>query len=167
MDIFDLVESNDYIQLKIGGFDIGVQNMYEQTPAHIACKYGRIDCLRVLLDAGADINSGDYLGWTCLITACAYFEMECVEELLQRGADTSIVDRDGGTALHNLCVDLECENKFAYLDYLRIYLRNCSDLEHRNRDGKTARVLAEERGWSDIIGVFDEFDSWVKGASDD
>ena len=198
MDLFNLVESNNFLQLKESISDINIKNRNEETlvhvacihghieclrilidaggditiknrngetPAHISCKHGNIECLRILLEAGADFNSQDCWGWTCLITACNYDKRECFKELLKRGADTSIIDQDGGTALHNMCVDSR-QYWPDYLNCIRIYIENCSDLDHLNRDGMTALMLAQKLGYKDIVNLFEEYQFPVKGACD-
>lgn len=49
---------------------------------------GHIDCLKFLLDSGADINVCDYSGETALYGASEYGHYECIRLLLQRGART-------------------------------------------------------------------------------
>ena len=39
------------------------------TPVHIAAKYNRCECLKILLDHGADANIGNSFGQTPLHTA--------------------------------------------------------------------------------------------------
>ena len=38
-----------------------------RTPLHYASQNGHIDCLRVLLDGGADLKLTDSNGWSCML----------------------------------------------------------------------------------------------------
>ncbi|WP_367185469.1 ankyrin repeat domain-containing protein [Hydrogenophaga sp.] len=86
----------------------GVALNYE-TPLHWACANGRVDCVRALLDRGADVNAKDYSGtplhWAAGETTidCMHLKRpsgqgtvhdchvtgkaECVRLLLAHGAD--------------------------------------------------------------------------------
>lgn len=169
MDLFSLVQSNNYLQLQesISTLNINIENINKETPTHIACKYGHVECLRILINAGADINSKDFWGWTCLIAACAYAHPECIKELLQRGADTSILDHSGETALHNMCVDSRhVEHKHKFVECIRTYMENCSDLDHPNHEGITALMLSQKLKYKDIVDIFEEYQLPIKGACD-
>ena len=37
-----------------------------QTPAHLACYHGEVNCLKILLDGGCDVTIRDFVGRTCL-----------------------------------------------------------------------------------------------------
>lgn len=37
-----------------------------QTPAHLACYHGEVNCLKILLDSGCDVTIRDLVGRTCL-----------------------------------------------------------------------------------------------------
>jgi ankyrin repeat protein len=55
---------------------------------YLATITGHIECLKLLLDSGADINSCDYSGETALYGASEYGHYECLMLLLQQGART-------------------------------------------------------------------------------
>jgi len=55
-------------------------------------------CVRVLIDAGADINARDEGGTTPLMNAAWFGCMDAVRELLQRGADSRLRDNKERTA---------------------------------------------------------------------
>lgn len=72
-----------------------------QTALHVVAPYGPIEMVKVLLEAGADVNAKDIQGMTPLMMAVAsdYQDPEIVRMLLARGADRTIKSRDGLTAL--------------------------------------------------------------------
>jgi ankyrin repeat protein len=58
-----------------------------KTPLMLASQRGHADVVRVLLDAGADVNAEMGRGWTALVEACMAGEVAIIDELLARGAD--------------------------------------------------------------------------------
>ncbi|XP_049950992.1 neurogenic locus Notch protein-like [Schistocerca serialis cubense] len=65
-----------------------------------AAKHGRVEELRALLVAGADIDGKDIYGRTALHTAAWNRHVEAVRTLLDAGADVSARDNEEYTPLH-------------------------------------------------------------------
>ncbi|CAB0028380.1 unnamed protein product [Trichogramma brassicae] len=76
------------------------------THLHVASRYGFVDIVEKLLEAGHDPN--------CLTAtaesrdspaqlALAYSKIEALETLLRAGADPNLADAEGSTLLHNMC----------------------------------------------------------------
>lgn len=75
---------------------------YEQeltTPLHITTSRGFTECLRLLLQRGADVELAPG-GITALHEACENCQPECTELLLSHGANANAVSEDGYTPLH-------------------------------------------------------------------
>ncbi|CAN0392745.1 unnamed protein product, partial [Scytosiphon promiscuus] len=68
------------------------------TPLAWASKQGFTPMLRVLLEAGADVESRSFAGLTPLHWACRACSLESVESLLRAGADLDAVDVLGAVA---------------------------------------------------------------------
>lgn len=67
---------------------------------HLAAFNGKTDCVRYLLDAGANVNIKAYKEETPLHLACAMGNMACISELLGvPGIDLNAVDSDGNTPI--------------------------------------------------------------------
>ncbi|XP_035526271.1 ankyrin repeat and SOCS box protein 10 isoform X1 [Morone saxatilis] len=85
---------------------------YEQeltTPLHITAGRGFADCLRLLLQRGANVDLSPG-GTTALHEACENCQPECVKLLLVHGANANAVSEDGLMPLH-ICTSpgsLEC-----------------------------------------------------------
>ncbi|XP_050418407.1 serine/threonine-protein phosphatase 6 regulatory ankyrin repeat subunit C [Patella vulgata] len=58
----------------------------------------RLKCVRLLLDAGADIYLGDRYGFNPLMAACGICAVECVAEILKRGYPRKL--NQNGTEKH-------------------------------------------------------------------
>eukprot|EP00943_MAST-04B_sp_MAST-4B-sp1_P000792 g792.t1 len=73
------------------------------TPLLLASEVGHLQCVHVLLSAGADPNAMDELKCTPLMYACEKGYADIVYLLLKHNADTSRVDRNGWTPLLLSC----------------------------------------------------------------
>ena len=65
----------------------------------IAAKSGCDDCVRVLIEAGADVNSSDIYGDTPLMLAAKKGNSRCIHTLLKEGANVNKQNHGGFTAL--------------------------------------------------------------------
>jgi uncharacterized protein len=73
------------------GGDVNIRNpLNGRTPLFDALAGGRIDNARVLISAGADMNTFDHLGLTPLIEAAANQKYELVYDMLVAGADATV-----------------------------------------------------------------------------
>lgn len=73
--------------------------VYGQTSLSWACRSGLAPIVRVLLEAGADVESRSSAGLTPLHLACRYNSAESVEALLNAGADPNVVDQVAADAV--------------------------------------------------------------------
>jgi ankyrin repeat protein len=64
-----------------------------------------VEVARVLLDAGADVESGEAEYFQILLVACQNSRPELVSLLLERGANVKVAESDGWTALQWACVN--------------------------------------------------------------
>jgi ankyrin repeat protein len=76
------------------------------TPLLFAAREGAVDTVRVLLDAGANINLPDPDGSTPLLLAIINFHYDIAGVLLDRGADVNAADSKGRTPLY-AAVDMQ------------------------------------------------------------
>jgi len=70
------------------------------TPLVFAARRGDVESIRILLDAGADVNGTTQYGWTPLLTATQNRYYAAALFLLERGADPNIANKGGWTPLY-------------------------------------------------------------------
>jgi ankyrin repeat protein len=71
-----------------------------KTALHLAAEAGSLECLRILLEAGADVDAFNKKGNTALHAACVEGHVACVAALIEGGADLDVHGQDGWTPLH-------------------------------------------------------------------
>ncbi|KAM3866304.1 ankyrin repeat and SOCS box protein 10 [Diretmus argenteus] len=139
---------------------------YEQeltTPLHITAGRGFADCMRLLLQRGANVELAP-AGTTALHEACDSWQPECTKLLLSYGANANAVSEDGLMPLH-MCTcpeSLECAKYLLQYgaaingrtldeddtplhvaarnglpDHTELYLRHGAAVDKRNKEGLT------------------------------
>jgi hypothetical protein len=93
----------------------------------------RVECVRLLADAGANVNARDSDGNTPLHET---FLTDVEKELLERGADVNARNKDGETPIFTN-VDNEA---------IPLFIERGADLTIRNNNGQTVMEAAQEKG---------------------
>ncbi len=89
-----------YILQNYPALDLEIpDSIFGRTSVMIAAQYRRLESVKALCEAGANINTADKRGDTVLIFACQRNNIELVRVLLSYGADTSITNKKGESAL--------------------------------------------------------------------
>jgi uncharacterized protein len=70
------------------------------TPLLFAARQGSLESLRVLVEAGADVNVADPAGISATLSAVINGHYDAAALLLEKGADPNLADSDGRTALY-------------------------------------------------------------------
>lgn len=73
-------------------------NQMANTPLHAALAGRRADVVKILVDAGADVNARQHGGWVPLHSAAANGDRAMVDLLIARGADRNAVNDAGVSA---------------------------------------------------------------------
>ncbi|KIW70090.1 hypothetical protein PV04_02396 [Phialophora macrospora] len=119
-----------------------------RTPLHYACRRGVVEIVKVLVDAGADINARSGIELlTPLQEVCRSGEIEIVKVLVEAGADVNAPPRlDFGLT------NLETAAIFHYVDVARILLDAGADVTAPNPiTGRSALDYAARGGHMDML----------------
>lgn len=122
------------------GFAPGPARMtgpYGMTPLHWASRAGSLECLRWLLDRGAEVDARNDAHRTPLQLAAECGRAEAVKLLAAAGADLDTQDRKGRTPLHRATYEGHAEAAEALL-------AGGADPNVQNRNGKTAFEIARK-----------------------
>ncbi|XP_071085224.1 putative ankyrin repeat protein RF_0381 [Haliotis cracherodii] len=131
----------DFLMKK--GADMSLVNNVGDNILHQACRGGDIDTVRrVLAQDKLDINSKGWRGKTPLMAAAESNRNRLLNFLISNGANLSLVNENDDNILHIACYN-KAENLVEH-----ILAPDMVDINARNKDGKTAAMIAEDNGFS-------------------
>ncbi len=137
-----------------GGADPAATDEAGETALMHAAHHGHLDAVRVLLAAGADVNAVSPQGWTALAKAAYNGETECgyvdvVEALHEAGAQLDARIFFGITPLMLAAGGGDA----SVVEWL---INNGADVLAANEGGRTARMMANDRFYVDVINLLTE-----------
>ena len=111
----------------------------------IAAHRGHLKILRLLREAGANIEAKNGSGATAIMWACYTGRTDCVRELIHAGCDLNVADEtDGSTALI-------FASRWGHRDSVRLLIEADADTDPTDSSGKSALQLATAFGHTAII----------------
>ena len=122
----------------------GCRDTDQNTPLHYACAVGVLEIVKVVIEAGADLNSPNKFGSTPLHEASDRNFDTIVDHLLLRGAKATCVDLLANSPLHY------CSSK-GHVATCKLLLQGNADVTAVGEHGYTPLHLAAMRGHPAII----------------
>ena len=118
---------------------VSVHNSHGSSPLQFSARHGHVECVDLLIDAGADVNWQDWTGETALHYAVrgAALDLEdeqtasCARSLIAAGANVSVKTLMEETALHLAAF-------FCCARVMKVLLSAGCDVDERDRNGWTA-----------------------------
>ena len=111
----------------------------------IAAHRGHLKILRLLREAGANIEAKNGSGATAIMWACYTGRTDCVRYLIHAGCDLNVADQtDGSTALI-------FASRWGHRDSVRLLIEADADTDPTDSSGKSALQLATAFGHTAII----------------
>ncbi|KAJ8683623.1 hypothetical protein QAD02_019415 [Eretmocerus hayati] len=90
--VFNLLNSGEEL-------NVDCRNNYGRSPIHLAASRGNTDILKMLIDAGCDIELRDKFGMRPIHMAAWYGQQAAVNLLLEAGVQASAIDKKGRSLL--------------------------------------------------------------------
>ena len=73
---------------------VNEKDIFGQTPIYYACREGRLDVVKLLIDSGSNINLDDNYGQTCLFYAVKHNHFDVVQYLVEKGINVNKIDKN-------------------------------------------------------------------------
>jgi hypothetical protein len=112
----------------------------------VCAQYGHVECARLLINRGADINKKNKKGNTALIVTSGNNHRNCINLLLDCGANVDSANYVGNTALH-------ISSGSNHPECIHLLLERHADIHYKDIDGHTALHLASGEGHGECVRV--------------
>ncbi|KAI4378710.1 hypothetical protein MLD38_016150 [Melastoma candidum] len=143
--------------------NIGINEaVHDDFPAlHLACVYGKLSCVKLLLERGAGLEFEDAYGMCPLHAACVEGNPEVIQHLLNAAPSPHVIERMvnmvGSAELGNGETPLHFAASEGRAEAIRILMAAGADPRIRNKTGMIPADLFH--GDSDAKRILEEFDS--------
>lgn len=112
-----------------------------------AAAFGRMEEVKILLDAGVDCNARNYACRTPLMKAAGMGRVSMVRFLLSKGADVNAKDDNCRTPL------MRAASMYGSSEIVALLLSHGADVNARDKDGVTALMSASLFGYADTTKI--------------
>lgn len=147
-DLIQAVKTGDTLvvrQLALkDGSDLSATDSNHRTALHVACSFGRMECVQILLSAGSNVDACSVMGQTALHEACKGGHYAIVQQLLSEVSDLDAVDSNGMSAAHFCCMSGE-------VDCLALLCNQGCDICLEDSLGRSGVHLATLKDHANII----------------
>ena len=125
------------------------RTLAQDTPMHVAARFGNVKILALLFEHGVDINIRDARGLTPLHDALNSGKVDVGQCLLDRGADVNARDRNGCTPLFEAACRINVE-------FARMLLERGAEVDARSNQGRTPLHCAAYSGNNPVVQLLVE-----------
>jgi len=156
-ELFAAAQSGDAAQIQqllAAGADHAATDEAGETALMLAAREGHVDAIKALIAAGADVNAKSPQGWTALAKAAYNGEtergyVEAIEVLHEAGASVDERIFFGITPLMLAAGGGDA----SVVEWL---INNGADVLTANEGGRTARMMADDKFYVDVINLIHE-----------
>ena len=110
----------------------------DYTCLHMATSEGNLEAVKLLVNAGANVNSVNADGWTPLHSACKWNHVEIAKVLMHAGADYNMKTNGGLSPVH-ICSNNSDPAKIMSM----ILSRRCVEIKLKSKGDDTPEELCE------------------------
>jgi len=133
------------------------------TPLLFAARQGCIECAKILVDKGAELNATDLEGVSPLLLAIINGHYDVAGYLIEKGADVNVPDKTGRTALYS-AVDFhtmpasnrpapkEIDNQLSSLDLIKLLITHHANVNAQLEKAQPYRTKTD-RGDDTMFGA--------------
>jgi uncharacterized protein len=121
---------------------------------HAAVNAGVIDCVKLMISRGANVNLADDEGVTPLMTSARVTyrgTIDITELLIKSGANVNARAGKGSTALMYASSGVAAHYEDDYVRVLRLLIKNGAKVNVKNKMGATPLSIAKSGNWKKII----------------
>lgn len=116
------------------------------TALHYAVYYDNIALVKLLIEAGADVQKHNLDGVTALSYAVGHGRTSCVMALLRAGADVNLADNDGDTPIHFAALG-------GHEGCVTLLIGAGADVRKASNGGETPMIVASRNGHTRIVNL--------------
>jgi len=130
------------------------------TPLTYAARANDLESVKVLLDAGVDVNQQTTYGWSALLVATQNRYYKLGAYLIERGADVNLANKGGWVPLYLATDNRNIENgdypvrkpDMDHLEFIKLLLDKGADVNHQIKDSSETRTVFTNQ-WLDENGA--------------
>lgn len=110
----------------------------------VAAQEGPLETVKLLVEAGQDVNRRDFHGYTSLRTAARNGRTDIVKYLISKGADINTQADDGATPLEHAAGK-------GHFDIVKLLVEKGANINLQDKEGDFALGEAARHGFYDIV----------------
>jgi len=143
--IFQAIRANDLAAVKRRIADVNAASERKATPLIYAAAFGSVEAMRILIEAGADVNARNAFDATALIWCAS--DLAKVRLLVEKGADVNAKSKQGKTPL------LVAANHSGTEPIVRLLLAKGADAKAVDGFLNTSLIVAADADDTEVVSL--------------